>query len=112
MNVIDMLKQDYGLDNNQATILQTELTDLEAFFDENFEDTPSFFQAFYDKFEKIIEPYGFEKGDAEYAERLVSSLYSQGDFRILVTYIIPAYYQSGGDIKVFSETYTQMMNTY
>ncbi len=112
MNFIDMLKQDYSLDNNQALALQTELKNLESFFDENFEDTPSFFQTFYHKFEKIIAPYGFEEGDAEQAEPFVSSLYSQDDFKILVTYIIPAYYQSGGDSEIFSDTYTQMMNSH
>lgn len=112
MNFIDMLKKDYNLDDNQANGLQTNLKDLEAFFDKNFEDSSSFFQTFYKRFEKTIEPYGFEEGNTEQAEALVSSLYSQGDFKILVSYILPAYYNSGGDSEIFSETYTQMMNTY
>ena len=65
MTFIDMLQQDYGLDNNQALVLQTELKNLEAFFDKNFEDTPSFFQTFHDKFEKTIAPFGFEAGNAK-----------------------------------------------
>lgn len=112
MNFIYMLKQDYNLDDNQAIALQTELKNLEAFFDKNFEDNPSFFKTFYNKFEQTIAPYGFEEGDAEQAEPLVSSLFNQGDFRILVSYIIPAYYNSGGDSEIFSDTYTQMMNSY
>ncbi|WP_367105703.1 hypothetical protein [uncultured Psychrobacter sp.] len=112
MNFIDMLKKDYGLDDNQANDLQTELKNLEAFFDKNFEDSSSFFQEFYSKFEETIAPYGFEKGDAKQAEALVNSLFLQGDFRILLSYVIPAYYQSGGDSKIFSETYTEMMNSY
>ena len=51
MTVIDMLKQDYGLDNDQAAGLQAKLKELEAFFDKNFEDSPSFFKTFYSKFE-------------------------------------------------------------
>lgn len=112
MTVIDMLKQDHGLDNDQANSLQTRLKELEAFFDKNFEDSPKFFQTFYSKFEKTIAPYGFEEGDAKQAEPLVSHLYLQGDFKILVSYIIPAFYQSGGDSEIFSETYTEMMNSY
>ncbi len=112
MNFIDMLKQDYSLDSNQATALQKELKALEAFFDKNFEDNSGFFQTFYNKFEKTIAPYGFEEGDAEQAEPLVSSLLNQGDFKILVSYVIPAYYQSGGDIEIFADTYTQLMNSY
>lgn len=110
MSFIDMMKQDYGLDDNQATALKTELKDLETFFDNNFEDTASFFQAFYKNFEQTIAPYGFKEGDAEQAESLVSSLYRQGKFRILVSYVIPAFYNSGGDREIFADTYTQMMN--
>lgn len=110
MTVIEMLKQDYGLEDNQAHSLKAELKALEAFFDENFEDSKKFFQTFYDKFEGIIAPYGFEKGDAKQAEPLVSSLYKQGKFKILVTYIIPAFYQSGGDSEIFADTYKQMLN--
>ncbi|MGP4789587.1 hypothetical protein ACTXGJ_10725 [Psychrobacter sp. 1Y11] len=112
MTVIDMLKQDHGLDNDQANSLQAELKKLEAFFDKNFEDSPEFFQKFYSKFEQMIAPYGFEEGDAKQAEPLVSHLYLQGDFKILVSYIIPAFYQSGEDSEIFSDTYTQLMNSY
>lgn len=112
MNFIDMLKEDYNLDNVQANTLQTELKDLEAYFDKNFEDSSSFFKTFYAQFEKTIAPYGFKEGNAEQAEPLVSSLFNQGDFRILVSYIIPAYYQSGGDSEIYSDTYMQMMNSY
>lgn len=112
MTVIDMLKQDYGLDNDQAAGLQAKLKELEAFFDKNFEDSPSFFKTFYSKFEETIALYGFEERNAKQAEPLVSDLYLQGDFKILVSYIIPAYYQSGGDSEVFSDTYTQLMNSY
>ena len=38
MTVIDMLKQDYGLDNDQAAGLQAKLKELETFFDKNFEE--------------------------------------------------------------------------
>ncbi len=112
MNAIEMLKKDYNLDDNQANALQTELKDLEVFYDKNFEDSPSFFKTFYNKFEKTIAPYGFEKGDAKQAEALVNSLFLQGDFKILLSYVIPAFYQSGGDSETFSETYTEMMNSY
>ena len=112
MNFIDMLKQDYSLDDNQAIVLQTELKELEVFFDKNFEDSPSFFKTFYERFEKTIAPYGFIEGDVKQAEPLVSSLLEQGDFKILVSYVIPAFYQSGGDIEIFADTYTQMMNSY
>lgn len=110
MSFIDMIKQDYSLDDNQALALKTELKKLEDFFDKNFEDSPSFFTTFYKKFEKIIAPYGFDEGDAKQAEPLVSSLYRQGKFRILVSYIIPAYYNSGGNSEIFADTYAQMMN--
>ena len=108
MSFIDMMKQDYGLDDNQANALKTELKELEAYFDKNFEDTPSFFQEFYKRFEKMIASYGFE--DAKQAEPLMSSLYRQGKFRILVSYIIPAFYQSGGNSEIFADTYAQMQN--
>jgi len=110
MTVIEMLKQEIGLDENQAQALKAELKALEAFFDKNFEDSKSFFEAFYAKFEDVIAPHGFKKGDAKQAEPLVSSLYRQGKFKILVTYIIPAYYQSGGDSDIFKDTYEQMLN--
>ncbi len=108
MSFIDMMKQDYGLDDNQANALKTELKELESYFDKNFEDTPSFFTTFYQRFEKTIAPYGFE--DAKQAEPLISSLYRQGKFRILVSYIIPAFYQSGGNSEIFADTYAQMQN--
>ena len=108
MSFIDMMKQDYDLDESQANALKAELKELEEYFDKNFEDSPSFFTAFYQNFEKTIAPYGFE--DAKQAEPLVSSLYRQGKFRILVSYIIPAFYQSGGDSEIFADTYTQMQN--
>lgn len=110
MTVIEMLKQDYNLDDEQANALKQELKALEAFFDDAFEDSPIFFETFYGKFEQAIAPFGFEQGDAKQAEALVSSLYRQGKFKILVTEIIPAYYQSGGDSTIFADTYTQMMN--
>lgn len=112
MNFIDMLKEDYNLDEAQANALQTELKELEAYFDKNFEDSVSFFKMFYAKFEKTIAPYGFEEGNAKQAEPLINSLFNQGDFKILLSYVIPAYYQSGGDSEVFSDTYAQMMNSY
>lgn len=110
MSFIDMMKQDYDLNDNQANALKAELKELEAYFDKNFEDTPSFFQTFYTKFEKTIAPYGFDEGDAKQAEPLISSLYRQGKFRILVSYIIPAFYQSGGNSEIFADTYAQMQN--
>lgn len=110
MNFIDMLKQDYSLDDNQALTLKTELKKLEEYFDKDFEDTPSFFTTFYQRFEETIAPYGFKEGDAKQAEPLISSLYRQGKFRILVSYVIPAFYQSGGNSEIFAETYAQMMN--
>lgn len=112
MTFIDMVKKDYDLDENQASALQTELKELEAYFDKNFEDSPSFFQTFYNKFEKTIAPYGFAEGNTKQAEALVNSLFNQGDFKILLSYVIPAFYQSGGDSKIFSDTYTEMMNSY
>ncbi len=112
MNAIDMLKKDYHLDDNQSNTLQTEFKDLEASYDDNFEDSPSFFKDFYEKFEETIAPYGFEKGDTKRAEALVNSLFLQGDFKILLSYVIPAFYQSGGDSNIFSETYSEMMNSY
>ncbi len=105
-----MMKQDYDLDESQANALKTELKELEEYFDKNFEDSPSFFTTFYQRFEKTIVPYGFTEGDAKQAEPLVSSLYRQGKFRILVSYIIPAFYQSGGDSEIFADTYAQMQN--
>lgn len=110
MSFIDMMKQDYNLDDTQANALKTELKKLEKYFDKNFEDSPSFFATFYKRFEKTIAPYGFIEGDAKQAEPLISSLYRQGKFRILVSYIIPAYYQSGGDTEIFADTYAQMQN--
>lgn len=110
MSFIDMMKQDYNLDDTQANALKTELKKLEEYFDKNFEDSPSFFATFYQRFEKTIAPYGFIEGDAKQAEPLISSLYRQGKFRILVSYIIPAYYQSGGDTEIFADTYAQMQN--
>lgn len=110
MSFIDMMKQDYNLDDTQANVLKTELKKLEEYFDKNFEDSPSFFTTFYQRFEKTIAPYGFIEGDAKQAEPLISSLYRQGKFRILVSYIIPAYYQSGGDTEIFADTYAQMQN--
>lgn len=110
MSFIDMMKQDYNLDDTQANALKTELKKLEEYFDKNFEDSPSFFTTFYQRFEKTIAPYGFIEGDAKQAEPLISSLYRQGKFRILVSYIIPAYYQSGGDTEIFADTYAQMQN--
>ncbi|MDN5566246.1 MAG: hypothetical protein L0G25_05535 [Psychrobacter sp.] len=108
MSFIDMMKQDYNLDDNQANALKTELQKLEEYFDKNFEDSPVFFQTFYKRFEKTIATYGFE--DAKQAEPLISSLYRQGKFRILVSYVIPAFYQSGGNSDIFADTYTQMLN--
>lgn len=110
MSFIDMMKQDYNLGDTQANALKTELKKLEEYFDKNFEDSPSFFTTFYQRFEKTIAPYGFIEGDAKQAEPLISSLYRQGKFRILVSYIIPAYYQSGGDTEIFADTYAQMQN--
>ncbi len=110
MSFIDMMKQDYDLDDNQANALKLELKALEAYFDNNFEDSPEFFQAFYKRFEKAIAPYGFREGDAKQAQPLISSLYRQGKFRILVSYIIPAFYQSGGSSEIFADTYAQMQN--
>lgn len=110
MSFIDMMKQDYNLDDTQANALKTELKKLEEYFDKNFDDSPSFFTTFYQRFEKTIAPYGFIEGDAKQAEPLISSLYRQGKFRILVSYIIPAYYQSGGDTEIFADTYAQMQN--
>lgn len=112
MTATEMLKKDYNLNDNQANALQKELRELEAFYDENFEDSPSFFKDFYAKFEKTIAAFGFEKDDTKKVEALVNSLFLQGNFKILLSYVIPAFYQSGGDSDTFSETYTEMMNSY
>ena len=108
MTFIEMMQTEYNLNESQANELQKALKELETYFDDNFEDSKAFFETFYAKFEQVIADYGFN--DTEQAEPLVASLYRQGDFEILVTYVISAFYNSGGDSERFADTYQRMMN--
>lgn len=91
----------YKLTTEQSTELFNDLKELEKSFD------PQEIQNFYPAFEALMTQYRIGEDDIE---AFVSDLYSDQKFSNLVTYIIPSFYNLGGDRSFFEHTYDQMMS--
>ena len=68
---------------------------------------PAFAAAVYQKFEQLIAAFGFDENNVE---ALLEHLYGTERYRQLVTYIVPSYYNAGGDRMVFEEIYQEMLS--
>ena len=97
----------FGLSESQSAQLEEGLKSLENEFhaadDVNAE---SFAKKFYQQFEYLIKACGIADGDLE---ALVNHLYFTQETQEIVTFIIPSFYNAGGDREVFNDTYDLMM---
>lgn len=103
MSFFKQISEPYGLTEGQSTQLEIELKELSRDFN------PEFAAEFYQKFEDLVSQFGFDSGNVE---GLVSSLYGLDEYRDLVTYIVPSYYNAGGDREMFEYTYQQMISDF
>ena len=98
----------FGLSEQQSVQLEEGLNQLaQEFSATEHVDDQAFSAAFYQKFEQLVLQNGFEESDIE---PLIGVLYFTEDHQQVVTYIVPSYYNSGGDREVFSDTYQLMMD--
>ena len=103
MSFFKQIGEPYGLSEEQSSQLEIGLKELKRDFN------PEFAAEFYQKFENLISEFGFDDGNVE---ALVSNLYDLDEYRGLVTYIIPSYYNAGGDRDMFEDTYQQMISAF
>ena len=102
--------QFFALTETQSALLEAGFISLEQDFQQAAADevnTPEFARAFYQKFEQLIAPFGFDENNVE---ALLEHLYGTERYRQLVTYIVPSYYNAGGDRMVFEEIYQEMLS--
>ncbi len=97
----------FGLSEQQSERLEQGLNQLEQEFAvaSNIEDH-TFSADYYQKFTQLVMQSGLTEDDIE---PLVNVLYFSDDHQQVATYIVPSYYNSGGDRAVFSDTYQLMM---
>ena len=102
--------QFFALTETQSAQLEAGLITLEQDFQQAGKDevhTPEFARAFYQQFEQRIAAFGFNENNVE---ALLEHLYGTERYRQLVTYIVPSYYNAGGDRMVFEEIYQEMLS--
>ena len=98
----------FGLDEQQAEHLNLGLIQLAQEFNSASEVSDQAFSAqFYQKFEQLALTSGIQEDEIE---ALVNVLYFNDVHQQVVTYIVPSYYNSGGDHEQFSDTYQLMMD--
>ncbi|RKG30532.1 hypothetical protein [Acinetobacter tianfuensis] len=66
-----------------------------------------FSSQFYQKFEQLVTQNGIMETEVE---ALVNVLYFSDDHQQLVTFVVPSYYNAGGDRAQFADTYQLMMD--
>lgn len=103
MSFFKQISEPSGLTEAQSIQFEARLKSLECDFDPESGDD------FYQRFEDLIVQFGFDEGNVE---GLVSNLFGLDEYRNLVTYIIPSYYNTGGDRDVFEHTYQQMISSF
>ena len=100
--------QFFALTETQSAQLEAGFISLEQGFQQADEvNTPEFARAFYQKFEQLIAAFGFDENNVE---ALLEHLYGTERYRQLVTYIVPSYYNAGGDRMLFEEIYQEMLS--
>lgn len=97
----------FGLSEQQSELLEQGLNQLEQAFSvaSNVEDH-TFSADYYQTFQQLVIQSGLTENDIE---PLVNVLYFSDEHQQVVTYIVPSYYNSGGDRDMFSDTYQLMM---
>ena len=104
------LGQFFALTETQSAQLEAGFIRLEQDFQRGAADegnTPEFARAVYPEFEQLIAAFGFDENNVE---ALLEHLYGTERYRQLVTYIVPSYYNAGGDRMVFEEIYQEMLS--
>lgn len=97
----------FGLSEQQSAQLEQGLNHLVQDFSTAAQvENQSFSADFYQKFQQLAAQNGLSEADIE---PLVNVLYFTEDHQQAVTYIVPSFYNSGGDREVFSDTYQLMM---
>lgn len=110
MSFSEEVGQFFALTESQSVQLEAGLIALEKSFQQAETDvvnTAEFSSRFYQKFQQLIMAFGF---DANNVEALLDHLYATERYRQLVTYIVPSYYNAGGDRQVFEELYQEMLS--
>lgn len=98
----------FGLSEQQAAQLEQGLNQLAQDFSAAAQvDDQAFSADFYQKFQKLALQNGLLDSDLE---SLVGVLYFTEDHQQVTTFIVPSYYNAGGDHDVFSDTYQLMMD--
>ena len=102
--------QFFDLTAAQSSQLEMGLLALQQAFlqaESDVVNTPAFASRFYQKFQQLIGDFGFNDSTVE---ALLDHLYGTERYRQLVTYIVPSYYNAGGDRAVFEELYQEMLS--
>ncbi|WP_287908252.1 hypothetical protein [Acinetobacter sp.] len=97
----------FGLTELQSAQMEQGLSQLAQEFSAAAQvDDQAFSASFYQKFEQLALASGLSEADIE---ALVNVLYFHEAQQAVATYIVPSYYNAGGDRERFSDTYQLMM---
>jgi len=110
MSFAEEVGQFFALTEPQSAQLEAGLIALEQAFQQAESDvvnTPAFASRFYQKFQQLITAFAIDENNVE---AFLDHLYATERYRQLVTYIVPSYYNAGGDRKVFEELYQEMLS--
>ena len=110
MSFSEEVGQFFALTEPQSAQLEAGLVALEQAFQQAESDvvnTPAFAGRFYQKFQQLITAFGIDENNVE---AFLDHLYGTERYRQLVTYIVPSYYNAGGDRQVFEELYQEMLS--
>ncbi|MFD1438794.1 hypothetical protein [Acinetobacter terrae] len=110
MSFSEEVGQFFALTETQSVQLEAGLVALEQAFQQAESDvvnTPAFSGRFYQKFQQLITAFGIDENNVE---AFLDHLYGTERYRQLVTYIVPSYYNAGGDRQVFEELYQEMLS--
>ncbi|OTG79029.1 hypothetical protein B9T33_13780 [Acinetobacter sp. ANC 5054] len=98
----------FGITEEQSAQIEQGLKQLEVDFTSASDvGDQGFSTNFYAQFVKLVTQNGIVEDEIE---RLVNVLYFNEDHQQVVTYIVPSYYNSGGDRAQFEDTYQLMMD--
>ena len=110
MSFLEEVGQFFALTEPQSAQLEAGLIALETYFQQAEADvvnTQEFARTFYQKFQQLMTQFGIDENNLE---ALLDHLYGTERYRQLVTYIVPSYYNAGGDRAVFEELYQEMLS--
>lgn len=98
----------FGLSEQQAARLEEGLNQLAQDFSAAGQvDDQAFSAGFYQKFQQLALNNGLQESDLE---PLIGVLYFTEGYQQVTAYIVPSFYNAGGDREMYADTYQLMMD--